>query len=147
MARLRASLAAPALALICGLGLSAPVLAADCRPDRVELRGSWGQTSFSVEIADDEAERAQGLMFRESMARGAGMLFVYSKPQRVAFWMKNSCPPWNSYGDKLVVQSACLAKADNRANAQGQRAAPARVKRVVERTATTLRVHVARRPG
>ncbi|WP_375699953.1 DUF192 domain-containing protein [Pseudophaeobacter sp. TrK17] len=93
MARLRASLAAPALALICGLGLCAPVLAADCRPDRVELRGSWGQTSFSVEIADDEAERAQGLMFRESMARGAGMLFVYPTPQRVAFWMKNTLIP------------------------------------------------------
>jgi uncharacterized membrane protein (UPF0127 family) len=97
MARLRASLAAPALALVFGivfgLGLSTAAPAADCRPDRVELRGSWGQTSFNVEIADDEAERAQGLMFRESLARGAGMLFVYPKPQRAAFWMKNTLIP------------------------------------------------------
>ncbi len=93
MPRLRASLAAPALALVVGLGLSFPSYAADCRLDRVDLRGSWGQTSFTIEIADDEAERAQGLMFRESMARGAGMLFVYPKPQRAAFWMKNTLIP------------------------------------------------------
>ncbi len=93
MWRLRASLAAPALALLFGLGLSSPTLAADCRPDRVDLRGHWGQSSFSVEIADDEAERAQGLMFRESLARGAGMLFVYPEPQTAAFWMKNTLIP------------------------------------------------------
>ncbi|MEP4038826.1 DUF192 domain-containing protein [Pseudophaeobacter sp.] len=93
MPRLRASLAAPALALVVGLGLSFPSYASDCRLDRVDLRGSWGQTSFTVEIADDEAERAQGLMFRESMARGAGMLFVYPNPQRAAFWMKNTLIP------------------------------------------------------
>ncbi|KPD11922.1 DUF192 domain-containing protein [Phaeobacter sp. 11ANDIMAR09] len=93
MRRLRASLVAPALALLFGLGLSSPTLAADCRSDRVDLRGHWGQTSFSVEIADDEAERAQGLMFRESLARGAGMLFVYPEPQTAAFWMKNTLIP------------------------------------------------------
>lgn len=91
--RPRPSLAAPTLAFVLGLGLSFPAFAADCRSDRVDLRGGWGQTSFTVEIADDEAERAQGLMFRESMARGAGMLFVYPKPQRAAFWMKNTLIP------------------------------------------------------
>lgn len=93
MPRLRSFLAASALAMIFGLGFSTPSLAADCRSDRVDLRGSWGQVSFTVEIADDEKERAQGLMFRDSMARGAGMLFVYPKPQRAAFWMKNTLIP------------------------------------------------------
>ncbi|KIC08492.1 hypothetical protein RA19_20960 [Leisingera sp. ANG-M1] len=67
--------------------------AADCAPGRVDLRGSWGQIGFSVEIADDEQERAQGLMFRESLPRGAGMLFVYEHPQTAAFWMKNTLIP------------------------------------------------------
>ncbi|MEW2914410.1 DUF192 domain-containing protein [Leisingera sp. JC11] len=71
----------------------APVLAGDCQRTRVDLRGSWGETGFSVEIADDEQERAQGLMFRESMPRGAGMLFVYDRPQPAAFWMKNTLIP------------------------------------------------------
>ena len=32
-------------------------------------------------------------MNRESMARSAGMLFVYEHPQRVAFWMRNTLIP------------------------------------------------------
>ncbi|NVK13543.1 MAG: DUF192 domain-containing protein [Rhodobacteraceae bacterium] len=73
--------------------LAAPALAGDCQLGRVDLRGGWGQTGFSVEIADDEQERAKGLMFRESMPRGAGMLFVYDRPQSAAFWMKNTLIP------------------------------------------------------
>lgn len=72
---------------------AAPALAAECAPDRVYLRGAWGQASFEVEIADSEAERAQGLMFREELPRGAGMLFVYDQPQPAAFWMKNTLIP------------------------------------------------------
>ncbi|WP_260004016.1 DUF192 domain-containing protein [Leisingera caerulea] len=72
---------------------AAPALAADCTPDRVDLRGAWGQAAFEVEIADSEAERAQGLMFREELPSGAGMLFVYDQPQPAAFWMKNTLIP------------------------------------------------------
>ncbi|MBY6055953.1 DUF192 domain-containing protein [Leisingera daeponensis] len=80
--------AAAALIAACGTAL-----AADCKPDRVDLRGSWGQAGFTVEIADDEQERARGLMFRDSMPSGAGMLFVYEHPQPAAFWMKNTLIP------------------------------------------------------
>ena len=52
-----------------------------------------GAHSFKVEIADDEAERAQGLMFRRELPASAGMLFVYDRPQRVSFWMKNTLIP------------------------------------------------------
>ncbi|MEP1327869.1 DUF192 domain-containing protein [Pseudophaeobacter sp.] len=86
-------LAAAVFGLVFGLSNSTPVSAADCRPDRVDLRGGWGQISFSVEIADTDALRAQGLMFRETLPRGSGMLFVYPKPQRAAFWMKNTLIP------------------------------------------------------
>ena len=64
-----------------------------CSDAHVDLRGDWGQARFSVEVADDPAERSQGLMNRESMARSAGMLFVYDHPQRVAFWMRNTLIP------------------------------------------------------
>ncbi len=83
-----ARVALPVLALL----WAAPV-AADCQVDRVDLRGPFGMASFSVEVADDMAERARGLMFRESMPSGAGMLFVYDRPQAVAFWMENTLIP------------------------------------------------------
>ena len=64
-----------------------------CDPAQLDLRGPFGQARFHVEIADDSAERAKGLMFREAMASGAGMLFVYDQPQPAAFWMKNTLIP------------------------------------------------------
>lgn len=79
-------------ALAVALGLAGPV-SAGCAPDAVEIRGPFGQARFAVELADDGAERAQGLMFRESLPRSAGMLFVYPEPQRASFWMKNTLIP------------------------------------------------------
>ena len=87
------SLRAPALALALTLALPTAGPAADCAPDRLDLRGPWGQAQFSVELADDPAERAQGLMMRETLPRMTGMLFVYERPQPVAFWMKNTLIP------------------------------------------------------
>ncbi|OZA11566.1 MAG: hypothetical protein B7Y02_08595 [Rhodobacterales bacterium 17-64-5] len=71
-----------------------PALAeAHCSPDRVDLRWDGGGESFAVELADDAAERAQGLMFREALDPAAGMLFVYESPRRAQFWMKNTLIP------------------------------------------------------
>ncbi|WP_415402675.1 DUF192 domain-containing protein [Tateyamaria sp. SN3-11] len=68
-----------------------PVVAfAQCSDDTVWIRGEFGQARFSVEIADDEAERATGLMHRPSMAASAGMLFIYPRPRRLSFWMRNT---------------------------------------------------------
>lgn len=64
-----------------------------CRDDVVKLRGDGDQARFRVELADDEAGRSEGLMNRDELARGAGMLFVYPEPQRVTFWMKNTRIP------------------------------------------------------
>lgn len=66
---------------------------AACRDDLVKIKGDWGQAAFVVEVAESPAERNKGLMFRESMGRREGMLFVFERPQRVAFWMKNTLIP------------------------------------------------------
>ncbi|MBV1902887.1 MAG: DUF192 domain-containing protein [Marinosulfonomonas sp.] len=71
-------------------GLAGSVLASDCADDRVDLRGDWGSARFSVEIADDDKSRGQGLMHRKSMAMSTGMLFIYPRPQHAAFWMRNT---------------------------------------------------------
>jgi len=46
-----------------------------------------------VEIADDEAERSKGLMFRQSLPEDEGMLFVYESPRPLGFWMRNTLIP------------------------------------------------------
>lgn len=74
------------------VSLGGPVFAL-CSEDRIELRGDWGSARFRIEVADDPAERAQGLMHVEQMPRMAGMLFVYERPQAVSFWMENTLIP------------------------------------------------------
>jgi uncharacterized membrane protein (UPF0127 family) len=51
-----------------------------------------GET-FVVEVAADDAARTRGLMFRDSMPRDHGMLFVFEKEEPLAFWMKNTRIP------------------------------------------------------
>lgn len=50
-----------------------------------------GQKSIElgVEVRDDDEERALGLSFRESLAEGEGMLFVFEELGRPVFWMKD----------------------------------------------------------
>ena len=66
---------------------------ANCVDDHVHLSGPWGSAKFTVEVADTDAERTQGLMFRDNLAKFESMLFVYDNPQHVAFWMKNTLIP------------------------------------------------------
>jgi uncharacterized protein len=85
---------APGLVLAASLILPGAVLAeASCSADRVDLRWSGGSESFAVEVADTSEERAQGLMFRETLDPSAGMLFVYESPRQVRFWMKDTLIP------------------------------------------------------
>jgi uncharacterized protein len=80
---------------VAGLGLLPATAWAEaaCATTRLDLRLAEGRESFSVEVADDPQERAQGLMFRPEMPAASGMLFVYESPRRVGFWMKNTLIP------------------------------------------------------
>lgn len=49
--------------------------------------------TLKVEIADTEETRSKGLMFRKSLDKNAGMLFVYHKEEFLSFWMKNTYIP------------------------------------------------------
>ena len=73
--------------------------------------GSWvelGGQRYQVEVADDDAERARGLMFRDELAAGHGMIFVHEREEPQAYWMKNTRIPLDIlYFDntrKLVAQ-------------------------------------------
>jgi uncharacterized membrane protein (UPF0127 family) len=74
-----------------GLALClASILPASC------ASGSWvelGGQRYQVEIADTDAERARGLMFRDELAAGHGMLFIHDEQAPQAYWMKNTRIP------------------------------------------------------
>lgn len=46
-----------------------------------------------IELAIDEDTRARGLMFRDRVPEGTGMLFVFPQVGDYAFWMKNTLVP------------------------------------------------------
>ena len=60
----------------------------------IRIKTSNGDThSLTVELAKTEEQREQGFMFREKIPEGTGMLFVFQKDERLAFWMKNTPSP------------------------------------------------------
>lgn len=60
-----------------------------------ELRFLDGKTNkvintIDIEIADDYAEREQGLMYRDTMSEKEGMLFLMETLEPQTFWMKKT---------------------------------------------------------
>ncbi|UCC26309.1 MAG: DUF192 domain-containing protein [Gemmatimonadales bacterium] len=50
----------------------------------------FGADTVVAEIAQSEEERARGLMYRETLAENAGMLFVFPESSVRSFWMQNT---------------------------------------------------------
>ncbi|HEX7646021.1 MAG TPA: DUF192 domain-containing protein [Noviherbaspirillum sp.] len=46
-----------------------------------------------AEVAASDADRQQGLMFREKMGPNEGMVFLFEGPASVCMWMKNTLIP------------------------------------------------------
>lgn len=77
------------IVVLAGLAQAGPV----CDPDRIEILAGADRHRFEIEVADDPAEQARGLMFRPSLPAGAGMLFVFEPPRQAHFWMRNTMIP------------------------------------------------------
>jgi len=48
---------------------------------------------IALELATTEAQREQGLMYRQTLGPDSGMLFVYTQPVTEAYWMHNTLVP------------------------------------------------------
>jgi len=80
-----------------GIRQSLPEAAPSTRQERLPPPGeAWviiGRDTVSVELARTPREREQGLMFREDLPEGRGMLFVFQDSQHRSFWMRNTFIP------------------------------------------------------
>src|SRR3954465_16092164 len=82
---LRALLALRALALL----LFPPAVDAQQFEPLAIVTGS-ARHDFMVEVARDDATRAQGLMYRRSLSPDRGMLFDFTRVEPVSMWMQNT---------------------------------------------------------
>ena len=57
------------------------------------LQLNIGKHRLKVEVAENDAQRMKGLMFREKMAANDGMLFIFEEPAYQSMWMKNTLIP------------------------------------------------------
>jgi uncharacterized membrane protein (UPF0127 family) len=58
---------------------------------RIKLQA--GMYQIDTQVAQTEAQRQIGLMFRQEMPQHEGMLFVFEQPATQCFWMKNTLLP------------------------------------------------------
>ena len=75
----------------------------------LEIATKTGVHAFTVEIADNDADRAKGLMFRKELPEGRGMLFDFHREQEVSFWMENTYIPLDMIfirGDGRILRIA-----------------------------------------
>tara|TARA_B100000886_G_scaffold340263_1_gene308780 strand:- start:1837 stop:2307 length:471 start_codon:yes stop_codon:yes gene_type:complete len=90
---------------------------AACQPVGAPVEPANSETYFPISIGGSElqlqlalkpAEQQKGLMYRESIDNGHGMLFLFDLPGKRGFWMKNTSIPldigyFDSYGQLLEI--------------------------------------------
>jgi len=73
-----------------------------CAPERAYFEPATGSTYFTISIAETqlelqlaltEGERRKGLMYRNQLDEDHGMLFLFEKPEKRSFWMRNTHIP------------------------------------------------------
>ncbi|MCX7962288.1 MAG: DUF192 domain-containing protein [Burkholderiales bacterium] len=67
--------------------------AAPAHAERPVVELGLGMHVVRAEVADTVAARMQGLMYRKSLARNAGMVFVFDDDAIHCMWMKNTYIP------------------------------------------------------
>lgn len=73
--------------------LAAIVLSCDAQSALPVLALRSGDIVVEAELAVSPEDQAKGLMHRERLEDGEGMLFAYESDRRMSFWMKNTKVP------------------------------------------------------
>ncbi|MFN7163880.1 MAG: DUF192 domain-containing protein [Hyphomonas sp.] len=81
------------LILVAALAFLAQLAFAQLAVTPLSIKSGEASHSFTVEIADTPDAIRQGLMYRESLAPDAGMLFDFGEVRPASMWMKNTLIP------------------------------------------------------
>ncbi len=92
-----------AAAFICAVLLGSPLAGADsANKDAQQLDRLFPRSTLQIAtpdarlhkidvwVADNDERRMRGLMFVDTLADDAGMLFIYPQSQPISMWMKNT---------------------------------------------------------
>ncbi|MEL3906773.1 MAG: DUF192 domain-containing protein [Treponema sp.] len=60
---------------------------------RITSQKTGAVISISAETAVTPSEQQHGFMYREQIADGTGMIFIYGRDRKLSFWMKNTPHP------------------------------------------------------
>ena len=82
--------AIPVFTVLLTLCATAPAIAQQKFP---VIALTAGMYVIQAEVATTEAQREQGLMFREKLGPNQGMAFLFDAPAGVCMWMKNTLLP------------------------------------------------------
>jgi uncharacterized protein len=82
-----------AIRVLAGAALLAGGLAAHADASFQKSQIKIGPHPLKVEVAASEPERMQGLMFRKSLGKDDGMLFIFDEAAYHSMWMKNTLIP------------------------------------------------------
>ena len=81
------------LAAAAALALPAAAQQTGPQPPLPTVQLSAGIHIIRAEVADTDATRRDGLMFRRELPGNDGMLFVFDRPDVQCFWMRNTLLP------------------------------------------------------
>lgn len=98
--------------------LLAALILTSCQSEEPAFEPASSDTYFPIEMGGKELqlqlalapnEQQRGLMYRKKLAKGHGMLFLFEKPERRGFWMRNTSIPldigyFNAEGRLLEVR-------------------------------------------
>jgi uncharacterized membrane protein (UPF0127 family) len=82
-----------AIAVAFALVVAAGAPQSDLPTETIVIDTHQGAVKFHVEIASNWRSQEKGLMYRKSLDKDAGMIFVFGDASFQTFWMKNTLIP------------------------------------------------------
>jgi hypothetical protein len=59
----------------------------------IGAKAKMGEETIELEVAKTPQQQEMGLMYRSSLPKNRGMLFLFESPRYARFWMKNTIIP------------------------------------------------------